>query len=68
MKNILILILSIFFMSSCSKENNCIENPKEGCGCLAIYDPVCGCNSKTYPNSCDAECSGISSYKKGACN
>lgn len=69
MKNISILILSLslLFLSSCSKERNCIEKPKEGCGCLALYDPVCGCNNKTYSNPCDAECAGISSYKKGVC-
>lgn len=31
------------------------------------YDPVCGCNQKTYPNACAAECAGIRTYTKGEC-
>jgi hypothetical protein len=31
------------------------------------YDPVCGCNNKTYGNACAAECSGIKKYTKGEC-
>jgi hypothetical protein len=31
------------------------------------YNPVCGCNNKTYGNACAAECAGITEYTKGPC-
>ena len=44
----------------------CVENTMESCVCLEVYSPVCGCNNKTYTNSCHAECSGVT-YVEGAC-
>lgn len=37
------------------------------CVCTANYDPVCGKNNKTYSNSCEADCEGISVSHKGEC-
>ena len=48
------------------KEPNCEETKCDG-GWTKIYDPVCGCNGVTYSNSSEAECKGITSYKKGKC-
>jgi hypothetical protein len=57
---------SVLLFPSCFKDE-CTENPLQGCACNQIYDPVCGCNNKTYGNSCEADCAGISSYTPGAC-
>jgi hypothetical protein len=35
--------------------------------CGEIYEPVCGCNDKTYSNACSAAREGISVGKKGEC-
>jgi len=43
----------------------CIAQPDT---CSTQYDPVCGCNGKTYTNGCFADLAGISIYSIGLCN
>ena len=79
-KNYTLLAPFIFIMLSCKglyifKSNDdiseeCIDDSKinDKIACIEIYDPVCGCNEKTYPNSCYAERSGVLKWTKGICN
>jgi len=51
------------------KKANCIDESKirKDFGCAEIYQPICGCDSKTYGNACEAENAGLTSWKKGEC-
>ena len=68
--------LLILIIVSCSKDK---ENNNENCideslidstsVCIEIYDPVCGCDGKTYPNYCYASTfSGVKSFTEGPCD
>ena len=47
----------------------CIDEDKidEQVVCIEIYQPVCGCNAKTYSNTCYAKRAGLISWKDGEC-
>jgi len=43
----------------------CVANA--GQGCITIYQPVCGCDGKTYPSDCDRQVAGVSKQSDGVC-
>jgi hypothetical protein len=67
--------------AACDKGEFCDYPPSAQCGaadqtgtcravpdaCLAIYDPVCGCDDRTYGNACEAASQGVSVLHDGEC-
>ena len=73
MKKLHFLVLIVVISCSKDKENDqkCIDESliDVTSACIEIYDPVCGCNGITYPNSCYAiTFNGVKSFTKGACD
>lgn len=42
----------------------CVTKPK---ACTKEYNPVCGCDGKTYPNHCELLMAGVQEDHKGEC-
>ena len=70
------------FSLSCGDGEYCEYPPAALCGaadatgvckpfpdnCVSLYDPVCGCDDKTYGNDCSAHMAGVSVAHHGTCD
>lgn len=76
-KRLLVLIIPVAMTLGCEKGGEVVSREKttdcqekawkEGVACIEIYDPVCGCNNKTYSNACYAQAYGVSVSHNGEC-
>lgn len=77
MKITLLLYAALLLAPACqravptaaSASADCIDPSKVKADgiCTMQYDPVCGCNGKTYSNACVAGNAGVRSFTKGPC-
>ncbi len=50
-------------------KKGCVDSSKinPNAICTRIYLPVCGCDSITYGNACEAEAAGVTWWRAGEC-
>lgn len=68
-------------LAPCNEDEYCAFGPEANCGradhpgvctrrpdaCIALYQPVCGCDGTTYSNACAAANAGVSVETSGEC-